>query len=57
LGAYHTEKNGIKRDGIAASACNILRMCMPRSKLRPIDVKELFELMRDEVAPKKGGKQ
>jgi len=45
---YFAEKNQIKRDGIAARQRHLLLEHMPaKTKLRLIDVKEMFVQMKD----------
>lgn len=46
--AFHAEKNGHRRDEIAARQLHILREHLPpRARLRLSDVKELFRLMQE----------
>lgn len=47
LMAFHAEKNGIRRDEIAARQRHILLQYMPKgTKLRVMDVKEMFDRMK-----------
>lgn len=50
LRAYHAETSGIRRDAIAANTRHILLEHLPvGTKLRLVEIKELFEQMKDEA--------
>ena len=49
--AYLAEKNAIKRDKIAGDASRLLKPYLPPRdrKLRPPDIYEMFEAMKDQA--------